>query len=397
MFHEILERLEQITVLLLLPVFFVITGLNVDITGLGDRRPRLPAPRPRSSPAPASSSAPPSPPAARACPTRQAMAIGVLMNTRGLTELVILTIGREVGRPQRGDVHDHGGDGRVHDGDHRAAAARPLPRRAGRSGRSTRPSASAPSRRRRSGCWSGPPRVTPARSSAALAAELTDGEEPREVALVQFGDARSTTSRSGAASRPWPPRSTPCTTSRPRVEASGVPVFARSRTTDDPGRLLGLLADENVADIVLVPEDPTYTPAGRQPGPGRARRPACSSPAQTTADGRRRRRTCRDGRTTCTPSTSGSGSPTARGDAAAGRPARPGGRSRPASSGCGPAATSATPRPARSASTVHAGEMHRRRGRRPHAGRLGAAGTTASSAWSALVDRLGQQASVPES
>ncbi|MET1048250.1 MAG: cation:proton antiporter, partial [Acidimicrobiales bacterium] len=35
MFHEILERLEQVTVLLLLPVFFVITGLNVDVTNLG--------------------------------------------------------------------------------------------------------------------------------------------------------------------------------------------------------------------------------------------------------------------------------------------------------------------------------------------------------------------------
>ena len=46
------------------------------------------------------------------------------------------------------------------------------------------------------------------------------------------------------------------------VEASGVPVFARSRTTDDPGRLLGLLADENAADVVLVPEDPTFTPPG---------------------------------------------------------------------------------------------------------------------------------------
>ena len=33
--HEILERVEQVTVLLLLPVFFVVTGLNVDITGLG--------------------------------------------------------------------------------------------------------------------------------------------------------------------------------------------------------------------------------------------------------------------------------------------------------------------------------------------------------------------------
>src|SRR5690606_36838628 len=33
--HEILVRLEQISVLLLLPVFFLISGLNVNIRGLG--------------------------------------------------------------------------------------------------------------------------------------------------------------------------------------------------------------------------------------------------------------------------------------------------------------------------------------------------------------------------
>ena len=49
------------------------------------------------------------------------------------------------------------------------------------------------------------------------------------------------------------------------VAAAGVPVFARSRTTDDPGRLLGLLADENVADIILVPADAGYAvPGGTQ-------------------------------------------------------------------------------------------------------------------------------------
>ena len=35
--HEILERVEQLTVLVLLPVFFIVTGLNVDVTGLGKR------------------------------------------------------------------------------------------------------------------------------------------------------------------------------------------------------------------------------------------------------------------------------------------------------------------------------------------------------------------------
>src|SRR3954467_13419598 len=94
MFREILERLEQVSVLLLLPVFFVVTGLAVDFWNMGPNWYwQLPAilgaaiagkflgafgasrahgvPRPRSA------------------------AIGVLMNTRGLTEIVILTVGRQ--------------------------------------------------------------------------------------------------------------------------------------------------------------------------------------------------------------------------------------------------------------------------------------------------------------
>ena len=90
--HELLERVEQITVLLLLPVFFVVTGLNVDVTALG-----------------ALGLAELGAILAVAClgkflgaalaakvvgiPTRQAGAIGILMNTRGLTELVVLNIG----------------------------------------------------------------------------------------------------------------------------------------------------------------------------------------------------------------------------------------------------------------------------------------------------------------
>lgn len=94
--REILERFEQVSVLLLLPMFFVVTGLSVDfaaigLTGLwqlllvltvaiagkfigaytGARVSRI--------------------------PVRQSGAVAVLMNTRGLTELVILTAGRELG------------------------------------------------------------------------------------------------------------------------------------------------------------------------------------------------------------------------------------------------------------------------------------------------------------
>ena len=90
--QEILEKIEQVTVLLLLPVFFITTGLNVDVHALGGRdlvefaavltvacvgkfvgaaaAARLVGVRPR-----------------------RAGAVGVLMNTRGLTELVVLNIG----------------------------------------------------------------------------------------------------------------------------------------------------------------------------------------------------------------------------------------------------------------------------------------------------------------
>ena len=94
--HEITDRLEQVSVLLLLPVFFVVTGLGVnvgaiDLRGLGELALILlvaivgkfagafVAAR------------------TQRVPRRQATALAVLMNTRGLTELVILSIGRQLG------------------------------------------------------------------------------------------------------------------------------------------------------------------------------------------------------------------------------------------------------------------------------------------------------------
>lgn len=92
---QVRGRLESVTAILL-PVFFVTTGLNVDIggagieglwqlalilvvacggkllgAGLGARSQGL--------------------------PVRESVALGVLMNTRGLTELVVLNIGRDLG------------------------------------------------------------------------------------------------------------------------------------------------------------------------------------------------------------------------------------------------------------------------------------------------------------
>ena len=94
--REILERLEQVSVLLLLPLFFVVTGLSTNVGGIslsglwqlglillvaigGKFFGAYLAAR------------------AMKVPGRQASAIGILMNTRGLTELVILQIGRELG------------------------------------------------------------------------------------------------------------------------------------------------------------------------------------------------------------------------------------------------------------------------------------------------------------
>jgi Kef-type K+ transport system membrane component KefB len=94
--REILEKVETVSLTLLLPVFFVVTGLRVDIgavgpTGLvelglilvvaigGKFVGAYVAAR------------------CHGVPSRQAGAVGLLMNTRGLTELVILTIGVQLG------------------------------------------------------------------------------------------------------------------------------------------------------------------------------------------------------------------------------------------------------------------------------------------------------------
>jgi Kef-type K+ transport system membrane component KefB len=94
--RDVLGRLEQVSMLLLLPLFFVVTGFSVNIGGLpasawtqlllivgvaisgkfigayiGARCARL--------------------------PQRYSLVIAVLMNTRGLTELVVLSIGKELG------------------------------------------------------------------------------------------------------------------------------------------------------------------------------------------------------------------------------------------------------------------------------------------------------------
>ncbi|MFN2496566.1 MAG: cation:proton antiporter [Pseudonocardiaceae bacterium] len=94
--RDILQQLEQVAVLLLLPVFFVVTGLQVDVTGLGSDGLwqlgliLLAAVAGKFLGAYGAARA-------QRVPRRQAGALGVLMNTRGLTELVILTVGHQLG------------------------------------------------------------------------------------------------------------------------------------------------------------------------------------------------------------------------------------------------------------------------------------------------------------
>ena len=142
--HEILIRLEQISVLLLLPVFFLLSGLKVNIRGcrrenilpllailavaiggkyvgayVGARLQQV--------------------------PHWQASSLGLLMNTRGLTELIILNVGLEKGLLSPDAVHDDGDHGARDHGHDRAAAGAHLspapgrPRhRGGRAGRARR-------------------------------------------------------------------------------------------------------------------------------------------------------------------------------------------------------------------------------------------------------------------
>jgi Kef-type K+ transport system membrane component KefB len=92
MFHDILERIESLTVLLFLPVFFIVTGLSTNIRDIGLQGLwqlaliLLVAIAGKFIGATAAARA-------QGLAPRQAASIGVLMNTRGLTELVILNVG----------------------------------------------------------------------------------------------------------------------------------------------------------------------------------------------------------------------------------------------------------------------------------------------------------------
>jgi Kef-type K+ transport system membrane component KefB len=94
--HTVTERLEGVSVQLLMPVFFVVTGLGVDIRGLGRANiiPTLAIFFVACLGKFAGGAG-----AARLLgrTNRESLAIGTMMNTRGLAELVILSVGRSAG------------------------------------------------------------------------------------------------------------------------------------------------------------------------------------------------------------------------------------------------------------------------------------------------------------
>ncbi len=96
LFHSIADKLEGVSVQLLLPVFFVIAGQSVNLQGLttSDILPALAIIGVAVAGKFIGGAT-----AARltGVPKRQSLAVGTMMNTRGLAELVILQVGRDVG------------------------------------------------------------------------------------------------------------------------------------------------------------------------------------------------------------------------------------------------------------------------------------------------------------
>ena len=94
--HEVTQRLEAVSVHLLMPAFFVVTGLGVNVAALrrSDIVPALAIVAVACVGKFVGSMG-----AARAVgmPHREALAVGTMMNARGLAELVILSAGREAG------------------------------------------------------------------------------------------------------------------------------------------------------------------------------------------------------------------------------------------------------------------------------------------------------------
>lgn len=94
--HEVSERVEGVSVVVLLPVFFVATGLDVNIGGLGVAG-LLPLLAVMATACLGKFVGGGVPARLLGVSSRQSLALATLMNTRGLTELVILNVGRSAG------------------------------------------------------------------------------------------------------------------------------------------------------------------------------------------------------------------------------------------------------------------------------------------------------------
>ena len=135
---DVSERFESFVVLVLLPLFFVVTGLRTEVNALN--RPELWAITVLLIAVAIVGKFVGAMLAARygGFSLRDSAAIGALMNTRGLTELIVLNIGLELGRDLDAALHDARRDGARDDlhGRPDPAADRPAPRaqRAGRGG-----------------------------------------------------------------------------------------------------------------------------------------------------------------------------------------------------------------------------------------------------------------------
>ncbi len=151
--EEVTRRVEDFVVTLLLPMFFVYTGLKTNITLID--RPELWLITAGLVVLAIAGKLAGAAIAARVCgfDSRASLVIGTLMNTRGLTELIVLNIALEVGAIFERFVHRARDHGDHHHADDRAAAetARPAQRvrhqdrgRARRRGRRRRPRASRP-------------------------------------------------------------------------------------------------------------------------------------------------------------------------------------------------------------------------------------------------------------
>jgi Kef-type K+ transport system membrane component KefB len=287
--REILERLEQVSLSLLLPVFFVVAGLQVDVGGIGPdgiwqlgiillaaiggkvlgaagaaRTQRL--------------------------PRRQRWGLGVLMNTRGLTEIVILQVGLQLGvlSPAMFTLM-------VLMALITTAMTGPLMRRVYPDRVLDRELAAAEAAEQ--AALGGPVSFTvlvvvpqdpaAARRSAELARELTGREEPARVVLCRLlrtAPPLEVAGGMGAELAVLAQVGDDLRSIARELSATGTPSSVVVRFAADPAADLAALAARIDADVVLLTEDTEDTGDAAGPDDERAATAAAATAAAATAD-----------------------------------------------------------------------------------------------------------------